>query len=150
MDASTLTGQCLCGDVKFSIEKRPQATLLCYCRRCRIYTGSEGSHLAVFPRDDVTFVEGSIEGNCSSFQKREANRTWCKRCGTSLFDQRGDKLFVSMGCLDEPHSLELKHYVLADERASYALNHDEMKAFELPAAARAAAEKAKAQDVAEA
>ncbi len=91
-----LTGGCLCGDVRFAASGRPLRVGLCHCLDCRKHHGTLFHAFAVFPKDAV-----SITGETRAF----AGRSFCPRCGSSVFGQTGAEVEVSLGALDMPDRL---------------------------------------------
>jgi hypothetical protein len=90
------TGGCLCGNVRIEASGRPYRVGLCHCLDCRKHHGALFSASAVFPESAV-----SIKGETGSY----AGRSFCARCGSSVFARTGDEIEVHLGCLDEPDRL---------------------------------------------
>ena len=88
-----LTGSCLCGDVRIEASGRPYRVGICHCLDCRKHHGALFHASAIFPSDAVT-----IEGETRDF----AGRSFCPRCGSSIFGQSGDEVEVSLGSLESP------------------------------------------------
>ena len=40
METKTLTGSCLCGSVRYTVQGEPQRAFHCHCSRCRKATGT--------------------------------------------------------------------------------------------------------------
>lgn len=90
------TGGCLCGDVRITATGRPWRVGLCHCLDCRKHHGALFSASAMFPEDAVT-----IEGET----RDEGERSFCPRCGSSVFGRSGDEIEVRLGALDAPDQL---------------------------------------------
>lgn len=90
------TGGCLCGGVRIVAVGKPYRVGLCHCLDCRKHHGTLFSALAIFPQDAVT-----IEGETRDYQ----GRSFCPRCGSSVFARSGDEIEVSLGALDAPDQL---------------------------------------------
>ena len=58
-----LTGNCLCGAVKYVATSKPIATRACWCRLCQTLAAGNATINLVFPRAEVT-----ITGELSDFQ----------------------------------------------------------------------------------
>jgi hypothetical protein len=91
------TGGCLCGNVRFVAEGDPYRVGLCHCLDCRKHHGALFHASAVFPQDAV-----SHEGETGEYQ----GRSFCPRCGSSVFSQTGDETEVHLGALDAPDQLK--------------------------------------------
>ncbi|EAV46117.1 hypothetical protein SIAM614_09823 [Stappia aggregata IAM 12614] len=90
------TGGCLCGNVRFVAEGEPYRVGLCHCLDCRKHHGALFHASAVFPQDAVT-----VEGQTEAYQ----GRSFCPRCGSSVFSQSGDEMELHLGALDAPDQL---------------------------------------------
>ncbi|MGN6527056.1 MAG: GFA family protein [Burkholderiaceae bacterium] len=88
-----VTGGCLCGDVRVVAAGRPYRVGLCHCLDCRKHHGALFHASAIFPREAV-----AVEGETREF----AGRSFCPRCGSSVFARSGDEVEVSLGALDAP------------------------------------------------
>ncbi|HEX7686699.1 MAG TPA: GFA family protein [Burkholderiaceae bacterium] len=88
-----VAGGCLCGDVRVVASGRPYRVGLCHCLDCRRHHGALFHASAIFPREAV-----AIEGETREF----AGRSFCPRCGSSVFSRSGDEVEVSLGALDAP------------------------------------------------
>lgn len=90
------SGSCLCGDVRIFAVGRPYRVGLCHCLDCRKHHGALFHASAIFPEDKVT-----VEGETRAYQ----GRTFCPRCGSSVFGRTGDEIEVNLGALDSPDQL---------------------------------------------
>lgn len=89
-----VSGGCLCGDVRFSVEGRPDRVGVCHCLDCRKHHGAPFQATAIFPEAAVR-----IEGETGDY----AGRHFCRRCGSSVFARTGAEIEVSLGAFDEPN-----------------------------------------------
>ena len=88
-----VTGGCLCGEVRIVASGPPYRVGLCHCLDCRKHHGALFHASAIFPEEAVT-----IEGDACEY----AGRSFCPRCGSSVFGRSGDEIEVSLGSLDTP------------------------------------------------
>lgn len=102
-------GGCLCGDVRLVATGKPYRVGICHCLDCRKHHGSLFSICAVFPQQAVT-----VEGETREFAGRSVGseivqsgygRSFCPRCGSSVFGRSGDEIEVHLGTLDAPDQL---------------------------------------------
>lgn len=104
-DRSVLfTGGCLCGDVRYEINKPAIDIGYCHCRMCQRFSGGPVIFGVTFPKEAVKFTQGEPTYYKSS---PIAERGFCKRCGSSLMYKPlarrwTDWLFVFGGSLDNP------------------------------------------------
>lgn len=91
-----VTGGCLCGNVRIEASGRPYRVGLCHCLDCRKHTGALFHASAIFPEEAV-----AISGETRDYR----GRSFCPRCGSSVFSRSGDEVEVSLGALDAPDRL---------------------------------------------
>lgn len=89
----TVTGGCLCGDVRIEATGKPYRVGLCHCLDCRKHHGTLFHASAIFPQEAVT-----VTGATSDYKGRH----FCPRCGSSVFGHSGDETEVYLGTLDAP------------------------------------------------
>lgn len=81
-----LTGQCLCGDIKFEYEGPLGPIALCHCSQCRRTHGSAFSASA--PIQKVRFKYLAGEHLVREFESRPGKyRAFCPRCGSQLYSR---------------------------------------------------------------
>ena len=90
------TAGCLCGAVRIVATGRPYRVGLCHCLDCRKQHGALFQAFAIFSEDAV-----AITGETRDY----AGRSFCPRCGSSLFGRSGDEVEVSLGAFDSPDQL---------------------------------------------
>ncbi|MCP1199039.1 GFA family protein [Notoacmeibacter sp. MSK16QG-6] len=90
------TGGCLCGDIRFTATGQPNRVGICHCLDCRKHHGALFYAAAIFPQAAVT-----IHGEVRSYK----GRSFCPRCGSSVFARSGDEIEIHLGSLDEPDRL---------------------------------------------
>lgn len=102
MDASPLTGRCLCGGVRFAVSEPPVAAGYCHCTRCQRRTGTGASLNIRIAPGSFRFLEG--EDLVREWAPGQgAVKAFCGRCGSGLFSRAPDDpapLAVRMGVLD--------------------------------------------------
>jgi hypothetical protein len=101
---TTITGGCLCGAVKYSIDAEPLRTIVCHCTICQRHIGSAFATLTAFPAESVvitgtlkTYTEpGGVTGE-------PMHRRFCPNCGTPITVQREGmpRLLIAAGTLDD-------------------------------------------------
>lgn len=112
----TMTGQCLCGAVRFTAEEVPQRIGACHCSQCRRWAG--GPYFAVAAKG-VTF-EGAE--NLGRYRSSDwAERGFCKLCGGSLFYRmvKEDRYMMAVGSFDDQSGFELAYQVFIDEKPGF-------------------------------
>jgi hypothetical protein len=86
------TGSCLCGAVRYSVEGEPFHVGRCHCADCRKESGSAYTIYGQWPRDAF-----AVEGEYATYD----GRSFCPRCGSSLFTLEEDAAEIRLGSLDE-------------------------------------------------
>lgn len=110
-----MTGQCLCGAVKFTATPDKAEIGACHCGMCRRWAG--GPYM-------VTDVGGNIEfenkDKLKTFRSSEwAERGFCSECGTSLFYKLVGKehYMITAAALDD-FDAPMTHEVFIDDKPS--------------------------------
>ncbi|WP_288929601.1 GFA family protein [uncultured Maritimibacter sp.] len=93
----TVTGGCLCGNLRISARGVPDRVGLCHCLDCRKHHGAVFFAAAFFPADAVT-----VDGETKQYQGRH----FCPTCGSSVFSVSEGEFEVHLGTLDEPGVFE--------------------------------------------
>ena len=101
---ANMTGGCLCGNVRYSINSESIHCGVCHCRDCQRFTGSAFVSAVRVPLDSVR-VQGEltvIETKGGSGQL--IRRHFCPNCGSSVLGEpyRPGMINVMAGTLDDP------------------------------------------------
>lgn len=112
----SLTGECLCGAVRFEGTATEPKVAACHCSMCRRWSSG--------PYFEVSCEDAAFEGedNITKIRSSEwAERAFCKRCGSNLFYRLIDseEFQVSAGLLDDQSNLQLSLQVFIDEKPTF-------------------------------
>lgn len=111
----SVSGSCLCGQVRFTVIDPMRPVIACHCQQCRKTSGHYVA-AAPAPRDGVR-VEGDVTWYPSS---SIARRGFCATCGSSLFwDGPGTYLSIHAGTLDGPTGLYLAGHIYCTDKGDY-------------------------------
>jgi len=113
----TITGSCLCNNVKITAPNISSKVWACHCTTCRGWGG--GPFLSVDCGTDVAF-EG--EENISVYDSSKwAERGFCKQCGTHLFYRikENQQYAMPVGLFDKDENFEFDIQVFIDEKPEY-------------------------------
>ena len=102
----TMSGGCLCGEVRFETSSQPLLIRHCHCEMCRKSSGSAFMTGLLYRMDAVRW-RGAIRNYESS---PGVLRTFCRACGSCLgFRQRdaSETEFLLLGSFDEPSQIEI-------------------------------------------
>ena len=101
----TITGGCLCGAVRYSIDAEPKFIRHCWCRDCQ-YIGAGAGTVNVFFATEAVKVEGALADYASPAASGNLmHRRYCPSCGTPVFTQTEARLHfigVRAGTFDDP------------------------------------------------
>ena len=80
-----LTGQCLCGDVRFEADGEPSIMANCHCKDCQQASGSPYATLVFMEKENV-----KVTGKVATFDHKvesgsELTKHFCPRCGSQMF-----------------------------------------------------------------
>ncbi len=106
-----LEGACLCGGVEYEL-RNPEGFGVCHCTRCQRWTGSSLAAVLVDP-GNFKFTKG--QELVGRYESELAPRHFCNQCGSSIYDDLGEKYFVAAGLMRE---LDLKpefHMMVANK-----------------------------------
>ncbi|MEZ4316185.1 MAG: GFA family protein [Myxococcota bacterium] len=121
MPVETLTGRCLCGQVRYTAVGEPVRFYHCHCSRCRHATGT-GHASNLFLSGTLTFDSG--EDLLRRFSPPDAVRftnTFCSECGGRV-PRVGSPgmVFIPAGSLDVEPSLAPQARIFFGSKASWA------------------------------
>jgi hypothetical protein len=111
-----LTGGCLCGNIRYTIDAEPIAVAACHCKNCQRQAGSALSIIAVFPRPSLHLEDTPKVYTDRGTSGQDVYRNFCPNCGSPvLTDTPGAKeediIFIKAGTLDDTSILNpTTHY----------------------------------------
>ena len=101
----SITGGCLCGDVRYAAPAQPQFQSQCYCRECQYISGGHPNVIIGLSATGLHYTKGQP----STFERPGMNlpaaREFCGRCGTHILSRvpsLPDFVMVKVGTLDDP------------------------------------------------
>ena len=103
--SETITGGCLCGEIRYECEREPVSSLICHCTDCQQFSGSVFATALIFRKEYFRILSGTptkFAVTAESGYKNE--REFCSKCGASLFEvleKRPDFIAVAVGSLDD-------------------------------------------------
>lgn len=101
-----LDGQCLCGEVTYTIASEPKFTAICHCTDCQRQTGGAYS-LVIGVDDDQLKITGDAVKTfitVGAEHKTNTNRSFCSECGSPIvgrIDAMPGLAFVKAGTLND-------------------------------------------------
>jgi len=106
----SVTGGCLCGQVRVVATGQPYRVGLCHCMDCRKHHGALFHASAIFPAGAVT-----VTGETRDYRGRH----FCPTCGSPVFGRSGDEIEVNLGALDAPDRFRPTYELWTARRESW-------------------------------
>ncbi|NOQ76964.1 MAG: Gfa-like protein [Methylococcaceae bacterium] len=104
LEKNFAAGQCLCGEVKFTISSAPLRMAQCHCDDCKKITGTGHASIAFFNKDQVD-ISGETKSYASVTDSGSTiTRCFCPTCGSRLFgaNSKSESIIgVSVGTLED-------------------------------------------------
>jgi hypothetical protein len=89
-------GSCLCRAIQYEIESDLKAVVNCHCRFCRKAHGGVYTPLLFTPFSRFTLLEGADLVGRYHIARLEADRCFCVRCGTRLYNHAPSRGMISI------------------------------------------------------
>ena len=117
--AVPFAGSCLCGAVTFEVTGSLRPVINCHCGQCRKWTGHYVAATAAWKQD--LHVHDSCVALTWYRSSDQAQRGFCKKCGSSLFWQRddADTITILAGSIDGRTGLATKAEIYIDDKGDY-------------------------------
>lgn len=116
---STLTGACLCREVRYTVSGAVRDVVNCHCERCRRITG----HFMAASGCDVDDLQFDADRSLRWYEAGPGVfYGFCGTCGSTLFwrtDGRPGWISIAAGTLDQPTGLRTSSALWTAEAADY-------------------------------
>lgn len=114
--ATVLEGGCLCGKVRFKVDRPPIRTFACHCTFCQRVTGSAFYAESIFDNDAVSFNGGALSQyeHRSDVSGKKVYVHFCPTCGTTVgltFERWPTMRAISRGCYDDPNAVAVGSHI---------------------------------------
>lgn len=120
----THTGQCLCGQVHFSIDAEPLGARACWCRDCQRIASGSATVNVLFPEDAVSFQGEMGRFRMVADSGNEVERGFCTGCGAQIYSRTirpsGLPIRIRAGVLDNPELIAPTAIIWAESAPSWA------------------------------
>ena len=122
--ASTLTGSCLCGAIRYAIDAPVSELRACHCVHCQKTSGTAGSINAVVPSSSFKLTQGSPKRYAARADSgRTLYRYFCADCGSPIYSQREtapERVVVRAGSFDNAGDLKITAHIWTASARSWA------------------------------
>jgi len=125
-----LSGQCLCGAIRYEVTGTPLRFLHCHCSRCRKATGTGHATNLILKSSGVDW-QGDVD-SIKRYKVPDAERfatTFCTTCGSPLPREGTDMVVVPAGSLDTVPQIEPQGRIFWDSRAAWSCASDDLPSF---------------------
>ncbi len=106
-----LTGSCLCGAIRFTIDIPVKELRACHCRNCQKASGASGSVNAVVPSASFRITHGTPKRySAHADSGRLLHRYFCADCGSPIYSQRDlapETVVVRAGLFDNAGEMKI-------------------------------------------
>jgi len=127
-----VSGQCLCGAVRYSGEADPQFQVKCYCTDCRKTSAAGHAAMMGFARDAIS-VRGAVkEYRSKADSGADVTRAFCPKCGAGVFAANSSMpqmIFLRASTLDDPNLFSPQLAVYASRAPSWDRVGDDLPSF---------------------
>jgi len=126
----TVSGRCLCGDIRYEYRGEPTIVLHCHCDSCRRHTSAPIATFVCVAKDRFRCTKGTPAVYASSPGVR---RTHCGRCGSPIAyesDRHPEQIDLYAGTLDAPTLIAPTCHVHAAEQLPWFETTDPLPRYE--------------------
>jgi hypothetical protein len=97
--SETIHGACLCGKIAYDVLE-PEVLGACHCTRCQKWTGGAGSTVVVTQAKSFKVTKGH-DLMKRYHEEKFADRYFCSNCGSGIYADGGEKVYVCAGGLKD-------------------------------------------------
>ena len=130
----TLTGGCLCGAIRYTVDADIKDLRACHCTNCQKASGAGGSVNAVLPTAAIRITKGTPKRYAGIADSgRTLYRFFCADCGSPIAygsERRPEIIDLFLGTLDEPGAVKPWCHVQVAEQVSWFEVLDDLPRFE--------------------
>jgi hypothetical protein len=125
----TITGGCLCREIRYESTSEPIVTRVCWCRVCQYLGAGSGTVNVCFPTASFTVHGATRDYRSIADSGNVMHRRFCATCGTQLFSEaeaRPHLIFVRAGTLDDPEFAKPAATIWISQAPSWARIDDKL------------------------
>ena len=115
----TVSGECFCGAITYTVSGKLRDARSCHCSRCRKAFSSQASAYALVKPAEFTWTTGE-DLLTSYIGEHGAALRFCSRCGSTLcglFD--GQVHGVTLGCVNGDPEIEIARHIFVGSKAAW-------------------------------
>jgi len=124
-------GSCLCGAVRFEIDSDLKAVVNCHCKFCRKAHGAAFATVLFMAFSQLRVTEGAELLGRYHIESMNADRCFCKTCGTRLFTHAPAVQMVSLAvaALDTDAPIAARAHVNTESKCTWYQINDALPQF---------------------
>lgn len=120
--SGSVQGECLCGGVRYQVDRIGSRMAHCHCSMCRKFHGAAYATFGEAKQEAFRWLQG--ETLLQSYRAPNGTlRTFCSRCGSSLTfapaNDSGELVQFSLGTLIDPPMLSPDAHIFVGSRAPW-------------------------------
>jgi hypothetical protein len=127
-----LTGRCLCGQIRYTVNADPAIIAVCHCKNCQKQTGSAFSLIVGIPRSTIS-IQGKLKTFCDIGDSGQVvERNFCPECGSPIISNVAvmpELTFIKAGTLDDTSWLDPKMHIYCDSAQRWSLISEDCQKF---------------------
>jgi hypothetical protein len=101
----SISGQCLCGSVRYQSDAQPRFQVKCYCTDCRKVSAAGHAAMMGFPDAEVRLHGETKEYHSKADSGSDVSRAFCPKCGSGIYARNSampGMIFLRASTLDDP------------------------------------------------
>ena len=119
-----VTGGCLCGQLRFTIDAAPLGARACWCRDCQRIASGSATVNVLFPESAVQIIGDLGKFSMVADSGNQVERGFCPKCGSQIYSRTvtpaGLPMRIRAGVLDDPELLAPQALIWTDSAPSWA------------------------------
>ena len=120
-----VTGHCLCGKVRFTIEAEPIGARMCWCLDCQRIASGSATVNVLFPQDAVHFEGPVTTIEMVADSGNSVQRGFCSSCGSQMYSATvnpvGMPIRIRAGVLHDPQLIAPQAIIWAASAPKWAI-----------------------------
>jgi hypothetical protein len=101
-----ISGQCLCGAVRYQGDAEPRFQVKCYCIDCRKVSAAGHAAMMGFPATEIAVHGATKEYHSKADSGADVCRAFCPTCGAGIYARNAampGMIFLRASTLDDPN-----------------------------------------------
>ena len=129
----SLKGQCLCGAVRYEVDRFGPRLAYCHCSMCRKFHGAPFVTLGEVDKSSFRWTKGE-EALQSYVAENGTVRKFCRHCGSSMTfsspNVQRDVIEISLGTLDSDLEVRPDAHIFVGSKANWTTICDDLPQYE--------------------